>query len=98
MSKYPHHFTIDDKLEFILIAIWRLESQIMGTVLPGLAAIQQAETDIEAAVSAAVAKISDLSSQLSALNSEDPAVQALAAKFEQAASALNAAVSPAPTV
>lgn len=69
----------------------------MGTVLPGLAALTQAESDVAAAVSAAVAKISDLAGQISAAASEDPAVQALAAKLEAEATALNSAVNPAPT-
>lgn len=67
---------------------------IMSTVPAGLAALQKAQADVLSAVQGAVQKIADLSSQLSALNSEDPAVAAIAADLETQASALNNAVNP----
>jgi len=66
----------------------------MSTVPSGLAALQKAQADVLAAIQAGVAKIADLSSQLSALNSEDPAVQAIAADLESSATALTNAVNP----
>jgi ABC-type transporter Mla subunit MlaD len=72
--------------------------ELMSTVPAGLAALQKAQADVLAAVQGAVQKIADLSSQLSAINSEDPAVAAIAADLETQASALNNVVNPpAPT-
>jgi len=70
----------------------------MATSPAGLAALTQAVTDLTSSVSAAVAKLADLASQLSSLNSEDPAVQDLAKQIEDQVTSLNAAVNPtAPT-
>ena len=70
------------------------EIRHMSTSPAGLAALTQAVTDLTSSVSAAVAKLSDLASQLSALNSEDPAVQNLAKQIEDQVSSLNSAVNP----
>lgn len=78
----------------------------MSTVPSGLAALTQANNDLAAAVSglttavsAAVANIATLNSELA--NSEDPAVQAIAAnistqiaKISDATAGLNAADAP----
>jgi hypothetical protein len=76
--------------------------EIMSTVPAGLAALQAADANLAAAVSAAVADIAGLSAQLTALNTEDPAVAAIAADLQSKVDALNAAVNPpappAPTV
>ena len=68
--------------------------ELMSTVPSGLAALQKAQADVLAAIQAGVSKIADLSSQLSALNSEDPAVAQIAADLESSATALNNAVNP----
>ena len=60
----------------------------------GLANLAQAVTDLKASVDAAVAKLAALSAQLTALNSEDPQVVALAASIETEVGNLNAAVNP----
>ena len=72
----------------------RLE-RIMSTVPTGLAALQQADTDLKNAVVAnasstasAVQKISDLLAQLA--NSEDPAVASAAADIEAQVAAITA--------
>lgn len=86
----------------------------MSTIATGLAALQQAQADETAAIQAnteatqaVVAEVASLSAQLSSLNSEDPAVAAIAADLEtkvaalqQNTAALVAATTPAtpPTV
>ena len=70
--------------------------EFMSTVPSGLSALTQAVADVSTAVDAAIADIANISAQLSALNSEDPAVSGLAAQLEAKVTALNAAVSPAP--
>ena len=77
----------------------------MATVPAGLASLTQAVTDLTTAVNASVARLADLAAQLTALNSEDPAVQAIAdtvATLDQTITAteanLQAALpAPAPT-
>lgn len=104
----------------ILESIEDLKRKIhtMGTTVnAGLAALQQAQTDTAAAVTANTAavnqivtayadqakQIATLQGQVSALNTEDPEVQALAAGLETLAqttaantAALTAALPPAP--
>ena len=71
---------------------------IMSTnVNAGLAALQQADADLAFAITAntasttqLVADVATLSSQLSAINSEDPAVQTIAADLETKVAALQA--------
>ena len=79
-------------------ALWRKLEQlenIMATVPAGLASLTQAVTDLTAEVSAATTRLADLASQLTALNSEDPQVQALAGQIEDQVTALKNAVTPA---
>ena len=65
-----------------------------STFNTGLASLQQADSDLAAAVTAAVADIATLSAQLTAVNSEDPEVAKIAADLETKVTALNAAVNP----
>ena len=74
----------------------RMEESIMATAA-GLTALTTAVSDLTAAVSAAVTELGTLSAQLSALNSEDPAVAALATQIDGQVTALKNAVTP-PTV
>ena len=53
----------------------------MSTVPAGLASLTQAVSDLTAEVTATVTQLATLSAQLTALNSEDPAVQNLAQEF-----------------
>jgi sulfate adenylyltransferase subunit 1 (EFTu-like GTPase family) len=66
-------------------AIDRLTGELrnfMATVPAGLAALTKAVSDLTAGISAAVTELQTLSTQLTNLNSEDPAVQNLAAQIE----------------
>lgn len=87
----------------ILKRICNLE-KMMSSEATGISQLQQAEQDEAAAVAANTvaiqalvkaftdgqATIADLTAKLSTLNSEDPAVAALAAEFETAVTAQNA--------
>ena len=68
--------------------------KMSSTFNTGLASLQQADSDLAAAVTAAVADIATLSAQLTAVNSEDPEVAKIAADLETKVTALNAAVNP----
>lgn len=88
------HERIEEKFNKILEKLEALE-KIMSTVPAGLAALQQADTDLKNAVTqnttntgTAVQKILDLVNQLTA--SEDPAVAAAAADIEAQAQAIMA--------
>lgn len=72
----------------------RKMEKIMATVPAGLASLTQAEQDLAAAETAAVAQLVSLAAQLSALQSEDPQVATLAAQIEAQAKALQAATTP----
>lgn len=70
---------------------------LMSTVPSGLAALQQADSDLAAAITAnttettaIVAAVAALSAQLSALTNEDPQVQTIAADLETKVAALQA--------
>jgi septal ring factor EnvC (AmiA/AmiB activator) len=81
------------KLGYVIYKLNALEKIIMATNA-GLTALQKADSDLAAEVVTVVADIADLSAQLSALNSEDPAVAALAADIEAKVKALQDAVAP----
>ena len=81
------------KLDEILTRIEKLE-RIMATVPAGLASLQKADADLATAIATVIADIVSLSAQLSAVNSEDPAVASIAADLETKVTALNAAVTP----
>jgi septal ring factor EnvC (AmiA/AmiB activator) len=80
-------------LGYVIYKLTQME-KIMATVPAGLTALQKADSDLAAEVVTVVADIATLSAQLSALNSEDPAVAALAADIETKVEALQAAVAP----
>ncbi len=81
----------------VLAAIHQLERKIdhmASSTQAGLAALQQADSDLAAAVTAAVADIASISAQLTNLESEDPQVASIAADLEAKVTALNAAIAP----
>ena len=80
-------------LGYVIYRQRKMEKIIMATNA-GLTALQKADSDLAAEVVTVVADIATLSAQLSALNSEDPAVAALAADIETKVEALQAAVAP----
>jgi hypothetical protein len=67
----------------------------MSTVPPGLAALESAATALATAVGNAVTELQSLSSQLAALNTEDPQVASVAASLSTLATNLEAAVTAA---
>jgi hypothetical protein len=67
----------------------------MSTVPPGLAALEAAATALATAVNSAIGELQSLSSQLVALNSEDPQVASVAASLSTPATNLGAAVTAA---
>ena len=84
-------------LGYVIYRQRKMEKIIMATNA-GLTQLQKADADLAAEVVAVVADIANLSAQLSALNSEDPAVAALAADIEAKVAALQTAVAPPPAV
>ena len=78
----------------ILILIVK-EIYHMSSTPPGLAALNQAVTDLTAAVSAAVTELQNLAAALQEVDTEDPAVATAAASLETLASNLNSAVTAA---
>ena len=84
-------------LGYVIYTQRKMEKIIMATNA-GLTQLQKADADLAAEVVAVVADIASLSAQLSALNSEDPAVAAIAADIEAKVAALQTAVAPPPAV
>lgn len=81
----------------LYLALSHKISKEMNRMADGLTALQQADTDLAqaitdntTAVQAAVTDIENLSAQLSGLNTEDPAVAAIAADLETKVAALKA--------
>jgi hypothetical protein len=81
-----------------ILTLWRQE-KLMSTVLPGLAALQAAQTQLTASVNAAVVEIQSEAAAIAASGTEDASVLASAQNISAQATALQnavAAATPAP--
>lgn len=82
---------------FLVFHKFKALEKTMSVTLTGLAALQAQVAALATAISGAIAELQGLAAQLVALNSEDPAVAALAGQIQSQVTSLNAAVSTAAT-